>query len=132
MGINIEHFVNSYIRFSFNLIGPGIHLDLNKYHEVVFKRVSERMGISVDDVKYLHHPLFLSLFAKESSPFKIVYYGTEINPKTEVTRSRNLWWRYEGYTGDFAKRIINENKDWFESRTKKIPLPKNFFNKFGP
>ena len=132
MDFDLNLFTNTYIRTSFEIVGLDTCIELGEYYQQVFQRVSERMEISPEDVKYLHNAFHWGLFLKEHSPLQMVSSGTAFSPRTDVRRGSAPWWQYSGYTGGLAEKIIKENKGWLEERAKRIPLPEDFFNNFGP
>jgi hypothetical protein len=120
MSFNLNHFANTYVRTSFEIVGPDTCINLERFYEALFQKVSEKTKCSLEDIRCLHHAFHWSLFLREYSPLLMVSSGNASCPVINVQRGPAPWWRYNFYTGEIASRVIDENRGWLEPRVKKL------------
>ena len=71
--ININKFVKVYVSATLNLIKKRKEMSHSEFEDFVWERVSEKVGISKEDVVYLHHCFHWTFFNREEdSPFRYI------------------------------------------------------------
>ena len=69
--LGLEDFVDSYIEAVSEAVQEKHLSDTNTFYEYVFKRVSEKTGLSREEINSFHHPFHWELFLKKSSPLEL-------------------------------------------------------------
>lgn len=111
---DLELFAETYINTSLEAAQMSPPLDMNGFYDYVFKRVSERTGLSEEDIKYLHHVFHWGLFLKSYSPLEV------INPVTANGDPKIKIKNNPPEVSALVPRILREHRVWLEERMKKI------------
>jgi len=70
--LSLEDFVDFYIEAVSEAVQKNYLSDLDIFYEYIFTRVSERTGLSMEEIKSLHHPFHWDLFLDKTSPLELV------------------------------------------------------------
>ena len=119
--LNPESFADTYIDIALGLVaGREQPLDFGLFDESLRKGVSERLGISKEDVLYAHHSFHWTFFCNGNSPFEYFQTGkpedsAKVRLKREVSSedkhqmTEYLFSNYGDYLSHRLGNISNHN-----------------------
>lgn len=89
--LSLEDFVGFYIEAVSEAV-QGNHLpDLDSFYKHIFKRVYEKTGLSVEEIKSLHHPFHWGLFLGKNSPLELIPPRKMESPEGKELRQDFPW-----------------------------------------
>ena len=69
--LNLEEFIDIYLSSVLSVVREDCLLGLDDFYDHVFQNASERSGLSMTDIKYIHHAFHWSLFLPQNSFLEI-------------------------------------------------------------
>ena len=115
--VDLESFANIYVGSFLEMADSRSPIELGKFYDTVFQRVSERTGLSAENVKYLHHAFHWTFFEHQAqSTFQII-------PAEKQEWSQRI--SLQGTLpkkSDIVSRAIEKYGTWLEARIKKLPV----------
>lgn len=114
--LSLEDFVGSYLEAVSEAVQGNCLSDLNTFYDNIFKIVSDRTGLSVEEIGSLHHPFHWELFLKKNSPLEL------ISP-TKTERTYRICVRQKNSPlekKELAKGILKEYRTLLQQRLDKL------------
>jgi len=70
---NLNKFIKNYVSVALNLIKEKREMPFSEFENIIRERVSKKIGISKEDVAYLHHSFHWTFFCRgNESPFRYI------------------------------------------------------------
>jgi len=104
-------FADIYVDSALETITSNDLMKLGDFDTIIFKRVSEKTGLSEGQIKSMHHAFHWSLFNEPSSPFYLHYSGKAGDD-----------WRIKPRNGSVPKKtdlinyVLGKYGVWLENR----------------
>lgn len=112
--LDSESFADIYIDAALEAVRVNDPQILDDFYSYVFRRVSERTGLSEEGIRYVHHAFHWVLFLRTYSPLEIVH-SQEINSLSRVGLKSNPLEKLE-----LVSRLLSEHGTWLGERMKNI------------